>query len=158
MPILAQENNENSNVCKRIYISSEDEFDESKYTGWNFYYTSESDFEIIIPSNSEQSVQPKIINNSEINILFTRERISKSGIISIIDGICNVIEKVTGQDICGYIVRQSLNLLKTTGKALPNGKYRVTYTYVPGRIPGCQPIHSGVRNSGYWKASYTKIG
>ena len=39
-----------------------------------------------------------------------------------------------------------------------NGKYKVTYTYVPGRVPGCEPIHSGPCNAGYYKASYSRIG
>lgn len=55
------------------------------------------------------------------------------------------------------MIQQLLKQL-SSGKPGLNGKYRVTYIYVPGRVPGCVPIHSGACNSGYYKASYVRRG
>lgn len=70
---------------------------------------------------------------------------------------CWLIETVTTFDACQYMVQQSLRLLSTSKPAL-NGKYKITYTYAPGRNPECQPIYAGTCNSGYYKASYVRIG
>lgn len=140
--------------CAPITISESNIQNSDAYVGWDFRYVSETDFEIIVPYKSGES---KSSGSYEESITRIQPR-SISGVAAWIFGTCQVVQWVSDKDVCGYLVRQSLNLLKTTGKPLPNGKYKVTYTYVPGRVPGCEPMHSGPCNSGHWKINYHKIG
>lgn len=142
-----------SKSCSPIIVS-ENNIQDDDYIGWDFHYISDTDFEIIVPYGEGGN---KTSGSYEESITRIETR-SASGVAAWVFGTCQVIQWVSNKDICGYLVRQSINLLKTTGKPLPNGKYKVTYTYVSGRVPGCKPIHSGVCNSGYWKITYQKIG
>ena len=54
-------------------------------------------------------------------------------------------------DVC----RIALRALGTTKK--PNAKYLLTGKYISGRIPGCEPIHSGPCNRGYWEYRVVKL-
>ena len=142
-----------SKSCSPIIVS-ENNIQDDDYIYWDFHYISDTDFEIIVPYEEGRN---KTSGSYEENITRIETR-SASGVAAWVFGTCQVIQWVSNKDICGHLVRQSINLLKTTGKPLPNGKYKVTYTYVSGRVPGCEPIHSGVCNSGYWKITYQKIG
>ena len=135
-----------SKSCSPIIVSENNIQDDD--------YIYDTDFEIIVPYEEGRN---KTSGSYEENITRIETR-SASGVAAWVFGTCQVIQWVSNKDICGHLVRQSINLLKTTGKPLPNGKYKVTYTYVSGRVPGCEPIHSGVCNSGYWKITYQKIG
>lgn len=102
----------------------------------------------------KQGLSFNYINENEFTINIPRGFWT---IIGIVGTSCWLIETVTTFDACQYMVQQSLRLMATGKKGL-NGKYKVTYTYVPGRVPGCEPIHSGPCNAGYYKASYSRIG
>lgn len=39
----------------------------------------------------------------------------------------------------------------------PKGTYIVSAKYVPGRVPGCEPAHSGPCNSGYYEYQLGKL-
>ena len=54
-------------------------------------------------------------------------------------------------DVCRVVAR----MLGTTRK--PNAKYELTGKFIPGRIPGCEPIHSGPCNRGYWEYRVVKL-
>ena len=50
------------------------------------------------------------------------------------------------------------NRIKSFGnKKKPNAKYLLTGKYISGRIPGCEPIHSGPCNRGYWEYRVVKL-
>ena len=108
----------------------------------------------------KQGLSFNYINENEFTINIPVSMVKTRGfwtIIGIVGTSCWLIETVTTFDACQYMVQQSLRLMATGKKGL-NGKYKVTYTYVPGRVPGCEPIHSGPCNAGYYKASYSRIG
>lgn len=153
-PLSSVNAKESLKRCNPIIISENDIKNGDEYSGWDFRYVSETDFEIIVPYESGET---KSSGSYEESIARIQPR-SISAIATWIFGTCQVVQWVSNKDVCGYLIRQSLNLLKTTRKPLPNGKYKVTYTYVKARTPGCEPIHSGPCNTGYWKITYHKIG
>lgn len=68
-------------------------------------------------------------------------------------GHCGGVQYLTNNkvDVC----RIALRALGTTKK--PNAKYLLTGKYISGRIPGCEPIHSGPCNRGYWEYRVVKL-
>ena len=63
-----------------------------------------------------------------------------------------LLKKIANKvDVC----RIALRALGTTKK--PNAKYLLTGKYISGRIPGCEPIHSGPCNRGYWEYRVVKL-
>lgn len=64
-------------------------------------------------------------------------------------GICEAVNYVTGHDVCRIV----LNALKSKPR---NVRYELTGRFIPGRVPGCEPIHSLPCNSGYWEYKIIK--
>ena len=60
-------------------------------------------------------------------------------------GGCSAVYYVTGVDAC----RIALSYLGTSKEN--NVQYELTGTYIPGKIPGCEPSYSGPCNTGYWE-------
>lgn len=155
-------------VCLAIFISTNTQqiqannnissnqnydFSDLEKQGLSFNYINENEFTINIPVS--------MVNKEKIDSIIESQNNPKTRgfwtIIGIVGTSCWLIETVTTFDACQYMVQQSLRIMATGKKGL-NGKYKVTYTYVPGRVPGCEPIHSGPCNAGYYKASYSRIG
>lgn len=141
-------NEENLNKLDNAkYLELEDK-------GLSFEYIDENTFELYIPSFMADEQQMKQIIDQQSN---PKARIGGWAIVEIAGSICWLLTlPVKGFDPCGYIVQQSLKGL-ATGKPALSGKYKVTYSYVPGNIPGCEPMHSGPCNSGYYVASFSKV-
>ena len=138
----------NSNPITQNY-----DFSSLEKQGLSFDYINDNEFTINIPvsmvNKEEMDKRIKSQSNPNARGIWT--------IIGIVGTSSWIVETVTTFDACQYMVQQLLRLM-STGKPALKGKYRVTYTYVPGRVPGCEPIHSGPCNSGYYKASYVRIG
>ena len=67
-------------------------------------------------------------------------------------GICSAIDYITGHDLCRIV-------LSHLGTSIEYGKYYiVSGEYIPGYIPGCEPMHSGPCNQGYWRYEVRKEG
>lgn len=64
---------------------------------------------------------------------------------------CSTIQYVSGHDACRIVLKK----LGTNAKI--NNKYKLSGQYVQGKIPGCQPMHSGVCNSGYWEYKVVRV-
>ncbi len=63
---------------------------------------------------------------------------------------CSAIEWVSGHDLCRIV-------LSHLGTSIEYGKYYiVSGEYIPGYIPGCEPMHSGPCNQGYWRYEVRK--
>lgn len=63
-------------------------------------------------------------------------------------GICSAIDYFSGHDLCRIV-------LSHLGTSIEYGKYYI----VSGEyIPGCEPMHSGPCNQGYWRYEVRKEG
>lgn len=65
-------------------------------------------------------------------------------------GGCQAILYVSGHDVCRIV-------LSYLGSQPYKVEYELTGRYIPGRIPGCEPMHSLPCNSGYWEYRVKKI-
>ena len=65
-------------------------------------------------------------------------------------GGCQAVQYVSGHDVCRIV-------LDYLGSRPYKVEYELTGRYIPGRIPGCEPMHSLPCNSGYWEYRVKKI-
>lgn len=65
-------------------------------------------------------------------------------------GVCQAIVYVSGHDVCRIV-------LSYLGSRPYKVKYELTGRFIPGRIPGCEPMHSLACNSGYWEYRVKKM-
>lgn len=64
---------------------------------------------------------------------------------------CSTVQYVTNVDACRIV----LKYLGTNRR--PNVKYELTGRFISGKIPGCEPSHSGPCNSGYWEYRVVRV-
>lgn len=73
-------------------------------------------------------------------------------VISVTLTSCQLIEWTSGVNPCEVTWKYLMSSI-----AIPTtGRYSVSSTYIPGKIPGCEPAYSGPCNSGYYKYSFIK--
>lgn len=131
-------------------LNTQEDFSDLEEKGLRFEYINEDEFNLYIPSMLVNEEEMKIIMEQQAN---PNMRVDGWAIVSIAGTVCWLVSlPFEDFDPCSYIVQESIKLM-STGKPGLNGKYKVSYTYVPG----CEPIHSGPCNSGYYKASYSKV-
>ena len=119
-------------------------------------------YEVIIPENEVREnysaygfeSEEDYLENLELYNSGKTRAITIAGTISVVTGSCYVIQAISGFDPCAWAIRNIWDGMKT---GLPKGKYRVTRTFIKGRVPGCEPMHSYQCNAGYWKYYFSKI-
>lgn len=131
--ILKMKDNENNNQgCIYASVDAEREV----------YYDEELDLDYMLTTSED------IPKNREITI---------GGVVTAVltvQGVCHWMGDDLGFNPCHWLIGK----LATEVPEKRAGKYKITKTYIPGRVPGCEPINSGPCNQGYWKIDYTKIG
>lgn len=127
---------------------------------------------MIMPASAEESIEPTPTitdvvydENGEVESFFVpipegeqnlntiMARSSSRGVYKYVDGVCFVIELLSGYSCAGVIREIGGGIV--SGKYYWGGRpYTGTWQVTYGYKPGCQPQHSGV----CFGATYTKIG
>jgi hypothetical protein len=146
LPVSAKEktinNDYNESLTNRINLQNEIKLNVNGSFNIHDYQKKYIDNDSLTKLNKKIMVNDEAYESNAIHWVLLGKAVFKivAGTIS----VCSGVNYVAGHDLCRIVLDNLLN----------PPTYYVTYQvrgrYISGYIPGCEPRHSGVCNSGYW--------